>query len=236
MSLFRSALCVSALALTACGQVDYSAAPVGRFDGTVFVMWVGEGGESGDGRFLYVPNPRDPLVFTRANGQTIKPQMMYTDGGSIPRLAQAFKGFSPWGYAPAYMVHDWVFEARHCNKDGSATPKEAELADMTFQDSADLMAEAIRTLVNERRVSRDDTAGSLISSAVAGPISRAAWDRADACPTPRVSPEHLAAAKAAIPGTGRSRIAPGDGLDGPDAIIIGDPNAPSAQIVGVYSF
>nr|WP_249779640.1 DUF1353 domain-containing protein [Bradyrhizobium sediminis] len=34
---------------------------------------------------------------------------MYTDGGSIPRIAQIFNGLSPWGFGPAYIVHDWIF-------------------------------------------------------------------------------------------------------------------------------
>lgn len=91
-----------ALALGSCGHVPYEDLPEGRFKGTLFVMWVGEGSASvGSGRFVFVPMPNDPLTFTRGhrNGtvEVIEPQIMYTDGGSIPKLAQAFEGFSPWG-------------------------------------------------------------------------------------------------------------------------------------------
>jgi len=41
--------------------------PGGSFYGSVFVMWVGEGNGSGDGNFLFVPDPRDPLIFTRVS-------------------------------------------------------------------------------------------------------------------------------------------------------------------------
>lgn len=104
------------LALSGCATVDYLHTPAGQFKGTVFVMWVGEGNGSGDGNFLFVPDPRDPLIFTRADPQSlggvIQPGLMYTDGGSIPKIAQVFNGFSPWGYAPGYMIQDWLFVGR----------------------------------------------------------------------------------------------------------------------------
>lgn len=92
------------LLLTACGVVNYDAVRPGRFTGSLLVMWVGEGGESGDGRFVYVPSPTRPLTFTRAGPGTaprvIRPEMMYTDGGSIPRQSQLFSGFSPGAMRP----------------------------------------------------------------------------------------------------------------------------------------
>jgi hypothetical protein len=107
-----------ALMLTGCITADYLRTPAGHFKGSVFVMWVGEGNEYGDGNFVFVPDPRDRLRFTRHNpqshGAVIEPGIMYTDAGSIPKIAQVFKGFSPWGYAPAYMIHDWLFVGRHC--------------------------------------------------------------------------------------------------------------------------
>ncbi len=33
---------LSVLLLAACGSVDFDKAPVGRFDGSLLVMWVGE--------------------------------------------------------------------------------------------------------------------------------------------------------------------------------------------------
>jgi hypothetical protein len=64
------------------------------------MVWIGKGGGSDDDRFLYVPDPDDPLTFKRSDakapGAVIRPGVMYTDGGSIPKIAQAFRGFSPW--------------------------------------------------------------------------------------------------------------------------------------------
>jgi hypothetical protein len=167
-------------------------------------MWIGEGGPAGDGRFVYVDNPRDPLRFTRgvpgAAVPVIQPQMMYTDGGSIPRAGQMFRGFSPWGYAPAYMVHDWLFVARHCLNDGTPTPEEQALAALTFQDSASIIAEAIKTLIASGKVQPDDVAPRVISGAVTGPISNQSWTAKGACAADRVSKADREAARAAIPG------------------------------------
>ena len=184
------------MGLTACGFVDYKNAPAGRFDGSLLVMWVGEE------RFVFVPSPNRPLTFTRKGRdvtvRTIKPEMMYTDGGSIPRPARLFKGFSPWGYAPAYMVHDWLFVARQCLNDNSATPAEKAIAPMPFQESAEVIAEAIKTLIATGKVQPNDIAPQAISGAVAGPIARSRWTVKGACSESRVSPEHRAEAEAAI--------------------------------------
>jgi hypothetical protein len=199
------------LALMGCGFVDYPKAPVGRFDGTLFVMWVGETeGGLGDGRFVFVPSD-DPLTFTRVrpdgSEQVIRPEMMYTDGGSIPALAQVFNGFSPWGYAPAYMIHDWLFVARKCLNDGQATEAEQAVAAMKFQDSAEIAAEAIKTLIASAKVSPNDVAPGVISSVVAGPVARGLWEEKGACAENRISEEHLAMIHNALLGVGARRAA-----------------------------
>lgn len=194
------------LQLAACGQVDYGATPAGRFEGSLFVMWVGEGGASGDGRFVYVPNPRDPLRLIRATGtpRVIQPEMIYTDGGSIPRAGQLFRGFSPWGYAPAYMIHDWLFVARHCLTDGTPTPQERRIAGMEFEESAEIIAEAIKGLIASGKVRENDVAPRVIAGAVAGPISYRRWTVTGECDKDRVSKADRAAAEAGIPGSVKS--------------------------------
>lgn len=213
------------LALTACADVNYQDAEPGAFRGSLFVMWVGEGGALGDGKFLYVPDPRDPLTFVSAKGgPEITPGMFYTDGGSIPKAAQMFQGFSPWGYAPAYVVHDWLFVAHHCNVDGTPSEDQAALKGMTFQRSAELIGEAIRTLVAEGRVRENDVAPAVITGTVAGPIARSLWDRKGACKDHEVLPEDAARARAALSGSGARMMKRSD--DGslvpiPPAVIVG---------------
>ena len=115
-----------------------SAHPCRSFHGQCFCH-VGRGRKPvGDGNFLFVPDPRDPLVFRRADpqshGAVIQPGLMYTDGGSIPKIAQVFNGFSPWGYAPAYMIHDWLFVGRHCLVDGEPGSRFDQIRDVDFDD------------------------------------------------------------------------------------------------------
>lgn len=188
--------------LAGCGYVDYGGVERGEFSGSLFVMWIGEGGARGDGAFVFVPDPDDRLTFTRRGGdgraREIRPEMMYTDGGSIPKIGQLFNGFSPWGYAPAYMVHDWLYVAHHCLVDGTPTEAEKTVADVGFRDSAVIIAEAIKTLVETGRVARNDAAAFAISSAVAGPISRRLWDARGACAENRLSEADRRAAEAAF--------------------------------------
>jgi hypothetical protein len=216
------------LAFAACGAVDYDHAPVGKLSGTVLVMWVGEtqAGE-GDGRFVYVPSAT-PLRFARANAKatlkTIQPEMMYTDGGSIPALTQVFKGFSPWGYAPAYILHDWLFVARKCVNDNSANSDQAVVAQMPFAESATVAAEVIQTLIATHTVAPNDIAPQLISAAVAGPIAKSRWNEEGACARDKVKPAHIDMIRRALPALSTART--GQRLA----------KGPVAQIVQVIDF
>ncbi len=82
--------------------------PGGTLSGKLVVQWVAEN------RFIYRPDAADPLRFRRPNGQEIVPQEIFTDGGSIPPVFWSLPGFSPWGYGPAYIVHDWLFQQHRC--------------------------------------------------------------------------------------------------------------------------
>lgn len=204
----RALILALTLTLTACGPNIYQTAKPGEFQGRIFLMWIDDGGPLGDGTFVFVPVPGQELAFTRKNPKAtvdkITPEMMYTDGGSIPPVAQAFKGFSPWGYAPAYMVHDWLFIAKNCNTDGSVQGNEHLVAKMTFEESADIMAEAIKTLVKQKMVKPNDVSEMIIPSVVGGSISRGLWDQKGACKARRVSDDDRKAAEAALPGSRKS--------------------------------
>jgi hypothetical protein len=193
------------LMLTGCATVDYLHTPAGHFTGSVFVMWVGEGNDYGDGNFVFVPDPRDRLRFTRHNpqshGAVIEPGIMYTDAGSIPKIAQVFKGFSPWGYAPAYMIHDWLFVGRHCLVDGEPGSRFDQIRDVDFDDSATILAEAIQALVVSNQVKANDIAGETISAAVDTVIAKNLWDEKGACAESHVDPKLIAKVEAAVPGS-----------------------------------
>ena len=191
---------LSTLLLGACA-ISYGAVGLGRLGGRVVVMWVGAD------NFLYIPAPKAGTFFfeTARSGNVIAPGIMYTDGGSIPRIARGLQGFSPWGFGPAYVVHDWIFYAHHCVVDGEYLGRFSEYEKrITFDESALILAEVIKTLVDYGQVSENAFATDIISNAVDGAVARALWDAKGACERGRVTPWHIAVAWKAVLGSGAS--------------------------------
>jgi hypothetical protein len=130
----------------------------------------------GENRFIYLPDARDPLTFVASDGTRIVPERMYTDGGSIPPVFWAVQGFSQWGYGPAYIIHDWLFEQHRCRYQGWEA--------ISFEDSARILGEVIDTLMARGDVPPNPTARNMIEIGVRTGIARAAWDQPDACNPP----------------------------------------------------
>ena len=193
--------CAMSLTLAACAS-PYIGADTGRINRPVSTVWVGAD------KFVYVPGRRgENFEFERAkSGAIIAPGMMYTDGGSIPRFAQIFKGFSAWGFGPAYIVHDWIFYARHCYLDRFEVDKPpfndaqrfADVYDFSdesktaFHDSATALAEVIKTIVDNGQVRPQNVPATLISSAVDSVFALALWNETGACDRQRVEPLDIA--------------------------------------------
>lgn len=220
----RKFVCVIFLSLTLSACVSpYFLAKLGRMSGPVVIVWVGEN------KFVYVPGRKDQsFAFeTATTGRVIEPGLMYTDGGSIPRLAQAFQGFSPWGYGPAYVIHDWIFYGRHCYVDrnlpgqqfyadaarfvdvngDSLTPEgHPRHKPISFDESALVLAEVIKTLVDYGQVPPRNVPAELISTAVDSPFALALWNQEGACEAQRVDPRHIAIVW--LRTVGRNRIPP----------------------------
>ena len=76
----------------------------GDLKGHVVVVW------NRQDKFIYVPDNNDLFSFQpsfmKATNTRIVPGLMYTDGGSIPRVFWSVPGLSPWAFGPAYIVHD----------------------------------------------------------------------------------------------------------------------------------
>lgn len=113
----------------------YDQTRTGDLKGTLRIRWVA------NDQFVYEPDPADPLRFKRADGSIIQPEAMYTDGGSIPQALRAIKAYSPWGYAPAFIIHDWLFVMKQCKLKGYEK--------LTLEDAATIMAEAVKTLMEK---------------------------------------------------------------------------------------
>lgn len=153
-------LCV--LIIEGCASKPYRETSEGKFTGTLDVRWVR------NDFFLLLPNKDKPFAFTRKDGAVIRPGPMYTDGGSIPRFLWGVKGYSPWGYAPAYIVHDWLFEAQHCGYEPDNK--------YTFDDSVALMAESLKTVMETNPEVRNYFVFDSVVSAIGSPIAKRLWD------------------------------------------------------------
>lgn len=185
---------LSLLIIASCARVDYENAPIGTFEGTALVVWVGAGDDtsSGDGKFVYVPLEGNALKFTRSSeagasdgNDVIEPGAFYTDGGSIPRAVQWVQGFNAWAFGPAYIVHDWLFVVRKCANDGDPFGVESPIASMSFGESAKIMAETIRTVTYQYDLNqKTGAAGAVIAPVTAGPISYNLWRQKGACNNP----------------------------------------------------
>lgn len=149
---------------TSCAWIAYEKTGKGEFVGDLDVRW------DAPDCFIYVPSNTNPLRFTASDKKVITPMKMYTDGGSVPRILWGIPGLSPWGYAPAYIVHDWLFEAHHQDN--------PDYRDITFDRSAELLAEGIKTLMENRTdVPRNETILWAIYEAVKTPIAKSLWDK-----------------------------------------------------------
>jgi hypothetical protein len=197
----RVAVLAVCLVLAGCVSPFTTAQP-SRINRPVNTVWVGAD------TFVYVPgaSPLYNFTFETGNGRIIAPGLMYTDGGSIPRFAQIFKGFSPWGFGPAYIVHDWIFYAQHCYVDRGEPDKYlyddttrfreiygyGKYPKLEFGDSADILAQVIKTIIDDGEVRAENVPATLISSAVDSVFALALWNEPGACNRQRVSPEHIA--------------------------------------------
>jgi hypothetical protein len=132
---------------------------IGTFVGIPHLRWVGPD------RFEFFQNDNNPFKFQRNSGETITPQQMFTDGGSIPRIVQSMPDLSPWEYGAAYIIHDWEFEAHHLG-----------LSTKSFEDVNRTLAEGIKTLMEAGIVQKSYIALYTIWLAVSSPVAKAVWD------------------------------------------------------------
>lgn len=151
----------------------YDGLGTGTLTGLPSVTW------NGIDQFVFVPNPQLPFSYTtsaKLGSLVVTPQMMPTDGGTTPRILRGSQRYSSWGFAPAFIIHDWIF---HANKLGRLA------APITFEESADVMAEIMKTLMESgyrdfggtiRRLPKQEDTLYLMHIAVSSWIARRYWD------------------------------------------------------------
>lgn len=143
-----------------CAGAHYAETKTGQLNGRLTVEWIEPD------KFIFRPDERNPLTFTRHNGERITPGLMYTDGGSIPRPLWAIRSYSPWGYAPAYIVHDWLFHMNYC-----ALPGHEKL---THVEAAWVLSEVMKTLMEKQ--GPDELTLYSVYEAVRSPIAAKLWE------------------------------------------------------------
>jgi hypothetical protein len=91
------------VAQSGCPSYHNKNTDLGTLNGAVTVRWYKPK------LFVYEPDASTPLTFTRKSGHAIIPAQDVC--GSIPRAFRLFRNYSPWGYGPAFIVHDWLSHA-----------------------------------------------------------------------------------------------------------------------------
>lgn len=112
----------------------YASLKTGKIEGAPIVTW------NGPDTFIFQQDAKHPFRYTTSSGRVITPGLMETDGGSVPRALRGLMRFSSWGYAPAFIVHDWIFCAKKC----AIAPDN----DFTLDRAGLVMAEIIKTLMD----------------------------------------------------------------------------------------
>jgi hypothetical protein len=161
----RAGAFIATLFLAACATWPHDNIRDGIFDGVATVEWAGED------YFIYRPG-KDPLSFQpsfwKGTTKRIVPKLMYTDGGSIPRFFWNIPGLSPWGFGPAYVIHDYIFTVHRC---GWYDP---DVADIDFDKSAEVLAEVGKALIDLHYIKHD--ALDAIVWGVKTQYARTLWD------------------------------------------------------------
>jgi hypothetical protein len=151
---------VGAPAQALLGRKFYGDFPLGKFEGEPHLVW------TAPDIFRHDPQKASAFRFVRKTGEVVAPGTMYTDGGSIPRPLWFVKDLSPWAYAPAFLIHDWLFDCHHCGK-----------TDKSFEEVRDIMMEGVRTLMESGVCERNRLTFELIYTGIDSFVARQVWDK-----------------------------------------------------------
>ncbi len=179
-------------------SLEVRAAKAGKLEGKLIVQWIEPD------KFLFVPDAASPLKFTRASGEVVQPARLFTDGGTIPRPMWVARSYSPWGFAPAFIVHDWLFEMKRCKITGNPAGD--------YKAAALIMAEVIKTMAASGVAQVDDLTLLSMHAAVSSSYAKDYWDNgkcetvaAAAAPAPSASAPADRTAMARAPATAARR-------------------------------
>ena len=169
------------LMLGGCSDITWQRTSPGQLKGKLVIEWISQD------EFLFLPDPSQPLSFKRANSEVIVPEAMYTDGGTIPVALRAVKSYSPWGYAPAFIIHDWLFTMKQCKLPGHEK--------LTLEESATVLAEVLKTVMeNPKYGGPNKLVHYSMYEAVRSNVAKDYWDNGKCATLPKVRPATRSAA------------------------------------------
>ena len=203
------AAALAALAMSGCSDINYDRTKPGELAGKLILEWIDQD------KFRFISDPTNPLRFVRANKEVIQPGDMFTDGGSIPGPLRAIKSFSPWGYAPAFIIHDWLFVMKQCRLQG--------FDKWDHLKAAEVFSEVMKTVMeNPKFGGPNKLVHYSMYEAVRSDIAKEYWDEGE-CETPGGTTRAMQKEKPAT----RSVTRGGRSTRSDDAA----PGAPSAPVV-----
>jgi len=167
------AVALIGLLMCGCASIHYDHTHAGKLSGRLIVEW------RNPDLFIFRPDASSPLVFVRSDATAIQPGEMFTDGGSIPRPFWVFRNYSPWGYGPAFIVHDWLFHMHNCKLPGYEK--------FTLNEAAVVMSEVMKTMMETPGFDYGDKSTVyLMYTAVQTPPAEEAWNngRCSVAPPP----------------------------------------------------
>jgi Protein of unknown function (DUF1353) len=163
-------LVFATLACRPASAQTYDSFAVGKLSGKLVVQWIEPD------KFIFLPDKDVPLTFVRSNGDKIVPGRMITDGGSIPRPLWILRSYSPWGYAPAFIIHDWLFAMKQCRIDGYER--------YDHEKAATILAEVMKTMMEMKKVETDKLTLISMFTAVNSYIAEDLWNNSPCLPVP----------------------------------------------------
>ena len=176
---------LAALLVSGCAESRfYSQTPVGEIKGHPHLIW------SRPDQFRFNqpgPGEGEKFAFVTHDCWRIEPRPMSTDGASIPRWLWWDKEMSPWRYAPAAVIHDWLFDVHHRLVRNPNFLEESHFSRedierykrMTYEEAADIYAEAMKTLMERKKLWYEPRKFTLWAqhAATSSPIARELWNK-----------------------------------------------------------
>ena len=94
-----------------------------------------------------------------------------------PQAFERIQKLLTMGYAPAFVIHDWIFHMKNCQLGGHQN--------YDLKIAGTVMAEAIKTMMETGKTEKDALTVDLMFRAVTSPIAQNYWENGRCTNAPR---------------------------------------------------